>query len=335
MKRISGVIGFVSTLANEMSRHVDVEVITTGAATGSTETPGVSVHRVEPKGFPLRAAARLRQTRPDSVLIVSGVSAPSLVGPYWAPCIWACPKTKLSFLQATTLKGPASFITRKGLARFCDRVYAASKGIKENIGSGGNDVELLLPAVDLSSHPFTSRDGTIAKVGFINHANWVKGADLAAAAMVALHHRYPSLTFCIAGEGELSAEIRELTRNLPIEHFGYLDQGPLTKLISGCDALLLPFRTSATVLGISQTVLECMALGTIVIGSDNTAITDAIDDHETGLIASSVDEMVHAVETLMGDPGLASTITKRARAVVEERFDISRTASDLAESLAL
>ena len=73
----------------------------------------------------------------------------------------------------------------------------------------------------------------------------------------------------------------------------------------------MPFRTDVSVLGVSQTALEIMALGRVVIGSPTGAILPAVQDGVDGVIASGPDEMREQIRALFAQPDYACPHRRR------------------------
>jgi hypothetical protein len=89
------------------------------------------------------------------------------------------------------------------------------------------------------------------------------------------------------------------------------------------DAVVLPSRCE----GLSQALLEAMALGLPVIASRAGGNVDLVSDGEDGLLVPPRDHRAFAaaLERLLGDRDLRCRLGARARRTARERFPIQRT----------
>lgn len=162
-------------------------------------------------------------------------------------------------------------------------------------------------------------------MGYFNHLNKIKGCDIALAAFV--EQTFNDTEFVIAGTGPMEDKMRSLySRQEKIKFLGYLPD-PIPEM-KACDAMILPFRTAVSVLGISQTALECLAAGIAVIGSDNDAITTAVRNEKEGLIFQFSNQLVACIRRFHNDLDLRSRLSRNAARRAEE-FRIESTADSL------
>jgi glycosyltransferase involved in cell wall biosynthesis len=98
------------------------------------------------------------------------------------------------------------------------------------------------------------------------------------------------------------------------------DVRPLYELL---ELVLLPSRIE----GLSQALLEAMALGKPVIASAAAGNLDLIKDGVDGRLVSPLDPSAWAaaIEQLLGDPELARRLGEAGRATARERFSLERT----------
>lgn len=133
----------------------------------------------------------------------------------------------------------------------------------------------------------------------------------------------------IAGEGELRpdhiAAVEAgglgdrvvLPGNLP-------DLGPV---MQAADLFILPSLWE----GLPLVLLEAMAAGCTVVGTDIAGIAEVLRDGETGSVvpAGEAAPLADAVAELVSDPGRRAALAAAARLHVERDFSFARVASDL------
>lgn len=128
----------------------------------------------------------------------------------------------------------------------------------------------------------------------------------------------------LAGVGP-DAGLAELTARVPARHLvtalPYTPEvRPLYELL---DVVLLPSRIE----GLSQALLEAMALGKPVIASAAAGNLDLITEGVDGLLVPPLDPAAWAaaVESLLGDPVLAARLGAAARRTARETFALAHT----------
>ena len=90
-------------------------------------------------------------------------------------------------------------------------------------------------------------------------------------------------------------------------------------------AAALPSRIE----GLSQTLLEAMALGLPVAASDYGGNPDLVRSGETGLLVPPLDPAAwaRALARLFGDAGFARRLARAGRELVRREFTLERTAA--------
>jgi len=83
--------------------------------------------------------------------------------------------------------------------------------------------------------------------------------------------------------------------------------------------------------GLPTSVLEAMALGVPVVTTDVNGLTETVIDGETGLIVPEHDPaaLADALERILADPALATTLSQNARVHVEQGFSLEQSVTIL------
>lgn len=335
MKRISGIIGYLEVLFRQLAQTHDLHVVsyrTRGESVPTISKDSYTIHKV---GFPFPACAalKLRRLAPRVVIVVSGINNLKLAAPYFRLLNSLTPGSVNKYFYQTTNVHDGGERSMLRLLQSYRRTFCASQAILNHfLEHGLLKCDLVEPAVDVEYLTSVRPDIKNARlrVGFVNHFNEVKGADIALELFANVARN--DIEFVAAGIGELAAQLRmRYQRQQNLTFLGYLDERARLSLIKSCDIMVLPFRTSISVLGISQTVLECMALGVTVIGSDTPAITAAIEPGQDGLAASTPSGYLKCLYALCDDDSLRHRLARSAREKVEARFDVRATCERLSQ----
>jgi glycosyltransferase involved in cell wall biosynthesis len=338
--RISGIVEFLRVLLRRLAEDHEVHVVSydaDGTGPGPIELDGYDVHRVG-FPFPLRAGRLVASLQPDATLVVSGINDLRLAVPYFGLLGASLGRgTRAAFLQATNVRSAPSAAFGRVLRRFDPVLCGGPRIATEFAARLGDRAASLPPAVDvdaLSAVCPTTKSRPL-RFGFVNHFTAVKGADLALEAFADLAAEHEDVDFVAAGTGPLADELRRRFRSMPRLQFrGYLHEGERLALMRSCDVMALPFRTDVSVLGISQTVLECLALGVVVVGSDTPAIAPALRPGVDGILVDGEDGLGPALRQLHRDrtqlAEMSAAARERARA-----YDVKECAATLAGHLGL
>lgn len=130
------------------------------------------------------------------------------------------------------------------------------------------------------------------------------------------------LTLQIIGDGEARGELEAQAAALGIagrvSFAGWLDRAHLPAVYAGADLFVFPSRDE----GMPNVVLEAMAAGLPVIGSDIAGNRDLIVPEETGLLVpvNDADALAQALARLQGDPARRQLMGAAGRARVEAHF---------------
>jgi len=131
----------------------------------------------------------------------------------------------------------------------------------------------------------------------------------------------------LVGAGPLEAELRRATASLQhVEFRGWMPNNELRRWMRGALALCVPSVHAADgdAEGLPTVVIEAMAAGTPVIGSDHAGIGEAIEDARTGFLVpeQDPDAIAAALRRLLDDPGLRRQLGENARSAAVEHFDM-------------
>lgn len=292
--RLSGLVSFSREIASALDEKTSLKIFS-GDQLGEDE-----VHSRQAVRWPfwIRVWLKVKSSGASNVVVLSGIHSPR----------WAIPqalgirllgvsKEKCLFIQAVGLDSPWSKIEMSVLASVA-KVSALNPKDFERLKKSVTGSVQLSPGISLgrgSAMRRPSRSGVI-RVGFFGHLNEVKGADRLPQIFESLS---PGLIQpVIAGVGKFEGLIRDWATQSrhSVEIHGYLDHP--VEVLKSIDILVAPFRKSATVLGLSQVVLEAVAMGIPVVGTPIDAICGVVRHQVEGLIADSDSEISLALQRL-------------------------------------
>ncbi|MGZ5434842.1 MAG: glycosyltransferase [Pyrinomonadaceae bacterium] len=130
----------------------------------------------------------------------------------------------------------------------------------------------------------------------------------------------PGTAFALAGEGELTDELRALARNLGLEHdaffLGRCDR--IAELLFASDVCVLSSKAE----GFSNSILEYMGAARPVVATDVGGAAEVITEGETGHLVTSGDAEVMAARIieLLCDEEKARAMGERGREIIRTKF---------------
>ena len=177
--------------------------------------------------------------------------------------------------------------------------------------------EAAVPALPIE--PGVMRIGMIARMNESskNHASFLR-----AAADVAI--RQPLAQFVLVGDGPLRHGLEELARKLGIgARVRFLgERSDIAAILASLDVVVSPSRTES----FSNTILEAMASGRLVIATHVGGNPELVRDRETGLLVAPEDErgLANAMETVLSSPELAKKWGKSAHGIALSNYTLDQ-----------
>lgn len=127
--------------------------------------------------------------------------------------------------------------------------------------------------------------------------------------VIAIMDRFPMINLKIAGSGPYENKLLQLARDKPnVQFLGHLDFDELSLLYQNARALIVPSLFYET---FGYIVLEAFSVKTPVIVSNRGAIKELVDSSKAGFTYADQTQLIDAIQTLLSDPKLASTLGER------------------------
>jgi glycosyltransferase involved in cell wall biosynthesis len=157
-------------------------------------------------------------------------------------------------------------------------------------------------------------------IGNVAHMADHKGQRYLIEAAPAILAERPETTFAIVGKGELRDDLAERAERLGLKERvlfpGFRTDVP--SLLKAFDLFVMPSHME----GLGTSVLDAMAAGTPVVGTEAGGMPEAIEDGVTGIVCPIRDAgaIAAGVLRLLADPAEATRMAEAAAARVRERF---------------
>jgi len=327
LPRISGTQKYATYLCVELNKISDLTVIALDNLPmdqKGKQTEFKTIRAGQP--FAVKAVLAAKKERPDVVVFGSGISSSFWLAPTLFFMRLALGSTPFVLHQLTEFNGKALPGLLQAGSQFVDKIVCANNSLYKYFSKpAGNKAVLLLPGLDLSQFPVReNKKGKKIRIGFFGHFHYVKGPDRLLRAFKQL--QLPNAELVFSGiDYEDGAMLKQMQQQIKGMHgIAFLGTSEnYLQLLQSCDFVVLPFRASGSVLGVSMAAIEAMAAGKPVIGSNVSVLNSIIEHKRNGLVVESDQQLADAIKLLSTDSKLRWRLSQGARKTAEEKFDIA------------
>ncbi|MEW5871403.1 MAG: glycosyltransferase family 4 protein [Chloroflexota bacterium] len=237
-------------------------------------------------------------------------------GYLWAELIRQEGKSRLraaltSRLQAFSLRSAQTiFLTTEAMRQSVAGNYAIAAS-KIKVIPNYVDCQVFRPLPEV-----TSQEERICYVGRLEP---VKNLDVLIEALAGL----PGISLVLIGEGQQRPELERLAqaRQVDVQFQGALPQAQIPLEINRSQVFVLPSKSE----GHPKALIEAMACGAAVIGTEATGIRELIRHGETGwLCQPEPGSLRQATQQVLADPGLRRRLGDNARQYILEHFALEK-----------
>jgi len=197
--------------------------------------------------------------------------------------------------------GAASFFGRKILNRTLThavKITATSHFLKERVISVSPDFESKLEiipfGVDDCSNPVPMPEGNPFRLCYVKLHRKIYGPDIMLKALALAKKSNPDILLSVAGNGELTAELKKMVTELDIENnvefTGFIENKEIYPFIQRHHAVVMPSRQEA----FGVVALEAGICGRPIIATDIGGITEVVQHDNTGILIPSEDHQALA-----------------------------------------
>ena len=138
----------------------------------------------------------------------------------------------------------------------------------------------------------------------------------------------------IAGEGPEEETIKEIIKENNLEDrvklLGFLNKKEMTEATRKCKFVVVP---SIWYENCPYSILETLAIGKPVIGSNMGGIPELVNDNENGFIYQydDVDELSNKMKLLFEDEKLVKAFSKKSKELAKENYSREKYYNDIME----
>ncbi len=137
-----------------------------------------------------------------------------------------------------------------------------------------------------------------------------------------IHERFPATCFVFAFKNRIPAGIR--VRGSWMQF--YQDLRDIRGILDATDAVVLPFSRPSWQKGLPLTIVEALASGVPVITTSHGGLDETITDGFNGVLIQDPEDVCEAVLSLCEAEDSLSEMSRHARLVAEQQFDLQGVA---------
>ena len=207
--------------------------------------------------------------------------------------------------------------------------------LREQYGAHAGGVTRIYNGLDLDVFPYDAPVGRKPIIAAAGRLVEKKGFDDLIDACAVLVDEGVDFECLIAGGGEQEADLRRRIADRRLGDYvrllGPLPLPSIVELVRSAAVFAAPcvVGRDGNRDGPPTVLLEAMALGTPIVSTDVTGIPEILTDRETGLMVGQrrPNELADAMHRLLENEAFRVRISRQARTLIEERFDIHRNAA--------
>ena len=205
----------------------------------------------------------------------------------------------------------------------------------KTLGFPENKIHVLYGGLDLDLYRYFKRSlPEKGEIRILSVARLVekKGFHTLLKAFHLIHHKHPRATLHIIGTGQDEEKIKgfidEYQLNDCVFLRGAMDSQQISKELRDAHLFCLASETGedGDVEGVPNALKEAMASGLPVISTFHGGIPELIEHKRTGYLAPEKDyvQLAKGIKYFLDHPEVWEKYTKRARQVIEQKFDLNK-----------
>ncbi len=240
--------------------------------------------------------------------------------------------------ETNCMRSRAQLISQRMAYGLAHRVIANSEAVRLKLIKEGvrpKRITVIHNGIDTArlKNPAVSRNESLKQVGastacgfhhlvtiVANMRHEVKDYPMFLRAAQLVKHSVPGTAFLMAGEGQLRASIESLADELGLrESVFFLGRcEEISHLLNASDVCVLSSKAE----GFSNSIIEYMAAGRVVVATNVGGAAEAIIEGETGYLVNSGDyiAMAKRLVSLLQNPATARVMGQRGKQRIEQNF---------------
>lgn len=237
------------------------------------------------------------------------------------------------------ISGWRYLLQRQALFQYCSKFLAVSDFLKSRMLAAGYPKDKVVRHyVGVDTERFVPRRASEPILGGLpyilsvaRHTD-VKGLDVLIEAFSRIATRYPNLHLVQIGSGRLTPRLKTIVAEHGLgERVVFLGSQPpkeVLRYMQNCKLFVLSSRRARD--GAEESfglvLTEAAACGIPTVASNVGGIPEAVLDRESGLLVppDNPEELASAIDVLIKNPDIASTMGRRARELVCDCFNLHR-----------
>lgn len=205
-------------------------------------------------------------------------------------------------------------------------IAAVSQGLRQTYPSYASKMTVIPSGVNLGEFPQTSYPKQSQRclfIGPLSSAYPSKGLDVLLKSMVRVHQKFPMAELWVAGGGNRQEAFEIMAKKLGIaprvRFFGQVDHSKIPSMMREANVIVVPSLKSE---GAPTVIVEAMASGRPVIGTNVGGIPDLIQHGQTGAVVAPHDDgqLAKFIIEYLSNPELAARLGSQGRKQAEQHY---------------
>ena len=218
-------------------------------------------------------------------------------------------------------------ILEKYAFKYADASIVTTPQIKEEIirryGIASDKIHIIPNPVDIDLfRPMPEIERVRGRLCFVGRLTPEKNIELLLEALSGIKNA----SILIIGDGELKSYLKSRSVRMGINaHFlGNIPNNELPELLNTCQAFVLQSKWE----GMPKVLIEAMACGMPVVGTNVSGIRDLIDHEQTGILCEpEIESLRDAIRKVLNNSQLCKDIGRQARDFVANNFSLKECVS--------
>lgn len=224
------------------------------------------------------------------------------------------------------------------------KMITVSKAIRDDfirLGINPEKISVIPLGIDIEKYAFNGARERMRRsfgisndtllIGTVSRAEPVKGLRYLVEAMPYILERVPNAKALLVGGGSLMQELKSIASSLNITDKIIVEgiRNDIPEILSALDIFVLPSLSE----GLPLALLEAMASGKPVVGSNVGGIPEVIEEGVNGYLAmpGNASQLAQAIIKFALNPELSSTMSNVGRRKVELEYNLKHQAEKLVD----